>query len=66
MIPERGSATLVAMLVCVILTALGIAFVLAAEMENKIAGNERRSTQARLVAESGARAVKAWFDDPAG
>ncbi len=61
---ERGSAMIIAILVMVILTLLGISFLLLAETENKIAENERLSAQALFAAESGARMVKRWFDRP--
>ena len=59
---ERGSALILAMLVVVILTLLGLSFLLVAHTENAIAKNETRATQALYVAETGARAVKRWFD----
>jgi len=61
---ERGSALVIAILVTVILTLLGISFLLLAETENKIAENERLSAQALYVAETGARQIKRWFDHP--
>ena len=61
---ERGSALIVSILVMVILTLLGISFLLMAETENQIAQNELRSAQALQAAESGARMVKRWFDRP--
>lgn len=61
---ERGSALIVAVLVMVILTLLGISFLLLAETENRIAENERRAAQALYFAESGARSVVQWFQRP--
>lgn len=61
---ERGSALVIAVLVIVILTLLGVSFVLMAETENKIAQNEKLSAQALYFAEAGARQVKRWFDRP--
>lgn len=61
---ERGSALVIAVLVTVILTLLGVSFLLMAETENKIAQNETRSAQALYFAEGGARQVKRWFDRP--
>ena len=61
---ERGSALIIAILVTVILTLLGISFLMMAETENKIAENERLSAQTLYVAESAARQVKRWFDHP--
>jgi len=61
---ERGSALLIAILVAVILTLLGISFLLMAETENKIAENERLAAQALYVGETATRQVKRWFDHP--
>lgn len=52
------------MLITVILTLLGISFLLMGETESRIAQNEKRTSQALYVAEAGARAVKRWFDRP--
>ncbi len=61
---ERGSALVIAILVVVILTLLGVSFLLMAETENRIAENERLSAQALYFAEAGARVGKRWFDHP--
>lgn len=63
---ERGSALILAILVTVILTLLGVSYLMMAETENKIAENERLSAQALYVAEGAARQVKRWFDRPMG
>ena len=52
---ERGSAMIIAILVMVILTLLGISFLLMADTENRIAENEKLSAQALYFAEAGAR-----------
>lgn len=62
---ERGSAMVIAVLVIVILTLLGISFLLMAETENRIAENERLGQQALYFGESGVRQIKRWFDYPA-
>ena len=62
--PERGSAMVIAMLVMVILTLLGISFLMMAETENRIAENEKLSSQALYASESAVRQVKRWFDRP--
>ena len=64
--PERGSALLIAVLVMVILTLLGISYLMLAQTENQIAENQRNAQQALFVAESGARLVLNWFNDPTG
>lgn len=61
---QRGSAMIIAILVMVILTLLGISFLMMAETENRIAENERLSAQALYTAEAGTRLVKRWFDRP--
>ncbi len=61
---ERGSALIISIIVMVILTLLGISFLLMADTENQIAQNELRSAQALQAAESGVRMVKRWFDSP--
>jgi hypothetical protein len=48
----------------VIMTLLGIPFLLMGETENRIAENERLALQAQYAAESTARMVKRWFDYP--
>lgn len=55
---------IVAVLVMVILTLLGVSFLLIAETENRIAENERLSAQALYFSEAGARAVVQWFNHP--
>lgn len=61
---ERGTALIVALLVMVIMTLLGIPFLLMGETENRIAENERFSLQAQYAAESAAKIVVRWFDRP--
>ncbi len=63
---ERGSALIIAVLVMVILTLLGISFLLLAETENRIAENEKLASQALYFAEAGTRAVLQWLNDPNG
>ena len=61
---ESGSALVLAILVSVLLTLLGISFLFMSQTENLIARNEKLAAQALYVAEAGARAVKRWFDLP--
>jgi len=63
---ERGSALLISILVMVILTLLGISYLLLAQTEGQIAENQLNAQQALFVAESGARMVINWFNDPTG
>jgi hypothetical protein len=61
---ERGIALIVALLVMVIMTLLGVPFLLLGETENRIAENERLSQQALYAADAGAKMVVRWFDRP--
>jgi hypothetical protein len=61
---ERGSALILATLISVILSLLGISYLMMAQTENTIAENERNSALALYVAESGARVAVNWFNDP--
>jgi Tfp pilus assembly protein PilX len=61
---ERGSALVIALLIMVIMTLLGLAFILVGETEARIARNQRDMSQAQFVAEGGARMVKNWFERP--
>src|SRR5262245_49664416 len=61
---ERGSALVIALLIMVIMTLLGLAFVLVGDTEARIARNQRDVAQAQFVAEGGVRIVRAWFEDP--
>ncbi len=63
---ERGSALLIAVLVMVILTLLGISYLMLAQTESQIAENELNAQQTLFVAEAGARVVMNWFNDPTG
>ena len=61
---EEGSALILAALVTVILSLLGLSYLMMAQTENTIAENERNSAAAMYVAEAGARMVAGWFNDP--
>jgi hypothetical protein len=61
---DRGSALLVTLMVMVGLSLLGLGFVVISETENSISANERNHAQVLAVAESGARTVLEWFQDP--
>ena len=63
---ERGSALLISLLVMVILTFLGISYLMLAQTESQIAENQLSAQQALFVAESGARMAINWFNDPSG
>ena len=61
---EEGSALILAALVTVILSLLGLSYTMMAQTENTIAENERNSAAALYAAEAGARLVVGWFNDP--
>jgi hypothetical protein len=61
---ERGVALIVTLLIMVIMTLLGIPFLLMGETENRMAENERLSQQALYAADAGAKMVVRWFDRP--
>ena len=63
---QKGSALLVALMTMVGLSLLSLAFVALSETENAIAVNEQGHTQTVAVAESGAKLVLQWFQDPTG
>ncbi|HEU4400968.1 MAG TPA: hypothetical protein VFT43_02570, partial [Candidatus Polarisedimenticolia bacterium] len=61
---ERGSALIIAVLISVIMSLLGISYLMMAQTESTIAENERNSALSLYVAEAGARLVVNWFNDP--
>ena len=61
---EQGSALIIATLVTVILALLGLSYLMMAQTESTIAENERNAATALYVAESGAKLVTGWFNDP--
>src|SRR6185436_12746724 len=63
---ERGSALLIAVLVMVIMTLLGISYLMLAQTESQIAENELNAQQTLFAADAGARVVMNWFNDPTG
>lgn len=62
---DRGSALLVSLMVMVGLSLLGLAFVAISETESTIAKNQSQALQTLTIAESGAKMVVEWFQDPA-
>ena len=61
---KRGSALLVSLMVIVGLSLLGLGFVAISETESAIAKNQQNALQTQAIAESGARVVAEWFQDP--
>src|SRR5438093_3937921 len=63
---EQGSVLIVALMVMIIMTLLGMSFALSGQMESRIALNQRDAEQTLQVAEGGVRIVRSWFDAPSG
>ena len=61
---ERGSALVLTLMVMVILSVLGISFLMLADTENQIAIADRDGRQVLYVAMSGAKIVESWFNVP--
>lgn len=61
---ERGSALLVALMVILGLSLLGLSFVAMSETEGAISLNQRNYSQAQTVSEAGAKIVTDWFNAP--
>ncbi len=61
---EKGSAMIISVLVTAIMSLLGISYLLMADTENRIAENEKLSSQALYFGEGAIREVKRWFDRP--
>jgi Tfp pilus assembly protein PilX len=61
---ERGSALIVAMMIMVILTMLGVTFAVLAAQEEKISVNARDHEQTLYAAESALEIARTWFNDP--
>lgn len=61
---SRGSALLMSLVIMVGLSLLGLGFVAISETESAISVNERHAAQTQAVAETGAKAVVEYFQDP--
>ncbi|HEX7831770.1 MAG TPA: hypothetical protein VF787_19095 [Thermoanaerobaculia bacterium] len=61
---ERGSALLVALMILVGLTLLGLAFVAVTQTESAISMTQKNYTQTLQVAEAGAMRAVDWFQNP--
>jgi type II secretory pathway pseudopilin PulG len=61
---ERGSALIIAVLITVILSLLGISYMLMAQTENTIAENERNAATALYAAQSAVSLAVSWINDP--
>lgn len=61
---DQGSAFLIALMVMVILTLIGVSFLVYSDTESQIAQNERDDYQVLYVAEAGVNVAKSWFNQP--
>jgi len=61
---ERGSALVLTLMVMVILSVLGLSFLMLSDTENQIAVADRDGRQVLYVAMSGAQIVESWFNVP--
>lgn len=61
---ERGSALVLTMFVMVVLSALGLSFLVVSDTENQVAVNDRDARQVLYVAQAGAKLVEGWFNVP--
>ncbi len=61
---EKGIVLLIALMVLVMLSLMGLAAILTSTTDVQIAGNETHSTQALYLAEAGVGEVKSWFESP--
>lgn len=61
---ERGSALIISLMIMVILTMMGVTFLVLSEQENKISINSRDHAQALYLAEAAVNIGLTWFNDP--
>ncbi len=61
---EKGSAMVITTMVMVVLTVLGLSFMLFSSTEQQISVNHRDSTQIIFVAEGVANVAEKWFNHP--
>ena len=61
---ERGSALITTLMVMVIMTVMGLSFLVLSDTENQIAVSDRDGRQVLYMATSGATLVQSWFDIP--
>lgn len=61
---ERGSALITSMMVMVVMTVIGLSFVMVSDTENQISVADRDSRQVLYVALSGAKIAESWFNVP--
>jgi len=62
---ERGSALIISLMIMIILTLVGVTFLVLSEQEERISVNERDHAQTLYLAEAAAEVAKNWFNDPA-
>lgn len=61
---ERGSALIVALMIMIILTLLGVTFLVMSESEQKISVADRDHSQTLYMAEAAVGVARTWFNDP--
>lgn len=61
---ERGSALIMTLMVMVILTVIGLSYLVLSDTENQIAVADRDGRQVLYVAMSGAKLAESWFNIP--
>ena len=62
---EKGFALVIAILIMVLLTVIGLGILAVTDIESKISDNYRSHTQALYIAESGIERVISYFNSPA-
>lgn len=61
---EKGIVLLIALMVLIMMSLMGLAAILTGTTDVQIAGNETHSTQGLYLAEAGVGQVKSWFENP--
>jgi Tfp pilus assembly protein PilX len=62
---EKGIVLMIALMVLIMMSLMGLAAVLTGTTDVQIAANSAHSTQALYLAEAGVGQVKSWFENPA-
>ncbi len=63
---ERGSALLTSMMVMVVMTVVGLSFMMVSDTENRISVADRDSRQVLYMALAGTKIAESWFNVPDG
>jgi hypothetical protein len=62
---EKGFVLMIALMLLVLISLMGLASVMTSTTDVQIAANEIHSTQGLYLAEAGVSQVQSWFDNPA-